>query len=93
MEPNGSGDQPSPFQYPVAYPVKVIGLASADFQDHAGRLVEGVAGSAATEPVTARASGGGKYLSVTVVVTLTSEAQRLALYAALRADPRVVHAL
>lgn len=93
MEPNGGGGQPSPFEYPVSYPVKVIGLAAADFEAHARRLVEGVAGSAATEPVTCRPSAGGKYLSVTVVVTLTSEPQRLALYAALRADPRVVHAL
>jgi putative lipoic acid-binding regulatory protein len=40
-----------------------------------------------------RASAGGKYHSVTVTVTLTSEPQRLALYEALRNDPRVVHGL
>jgi putative lipoic acid-binding regulatory protein len=40
-----------------------------------------------------RASSGGKYHSVTVVVTLVSEPQRLALYEALRGDRRVVHAL
>jgi putative lipoic acid-binding regulatory protein len=90
-------DQPSGppgrFQYPVEYPVKIIGLAADDFAEHARRLVERVVGAAPPEQVTVRASAGGRYHSVTVVVTLAGEPQRLALYDALRADPRVVHAL
>lgn len=81
------------FQYPVEYPIKIFGLAADDFPEHARRLVARVVGEAPPEQVTVRASAGGKYHSVTVVVTLTSEPQRLALYEALRADPRVVHAL
>jgi putative lipoic acid-binding regulatory protein len=81
------------FQYPVEYPVKIIGLAADDFAEHARRLVERVVGAAPPEHVTVRASTGGKYHSVTVVAVLTSEPQRLALYDALRADRRVVHAL
>lgn len=61
--------------------------------EHARALVERAAGTPAVEPPTVRASGGGRYLSVTVVLRLTSEAQRLAVYAALRADGRVVYAL
>jgi putative lipoic acid-binding regulatory protein len=87
------GGQATRFQYPVEYPVKLIGLAADDFAEQARRLVERVVGAAPADQVTVRASGGGKYHSVTVVVTLTSEPQRLALYAAMRADPRIVHAL
>jgi putative lipoic acid-binding regulatory protein len=87
------GDPPARFQYPVEYPIVIIGLAGDDFPEHARRLVERVVGAAPAERVTVRASAGGKYHSVTVVVTLTSEPQRLALYDALRADRRVVHAL
>jgi putative lipoic acid-binding regulatory protein len=81
------------FQYPVEYPIMIIGLAADDFAEHARRLVERVVGEAPPAQVTVRASAGGRYHSVTVVVTLTSEAQRLALYDALRDDGRVVHAL
>ncbi len=91
MDPTG-GDT-GRFQYPVEYPIKIIGLAADDFAEHARRLVELVVGAAPAEQVTVRASAAGTYQSVTVVVTLTSEPQRLALYDALRADPRVVHAL
>jgi putative lipoic acid-binding regulatory protein len=85
--------QPGRFQYPVEYPIKIFGLAADDFPEHARRLVERVVGSAPPEQVTVRASSGGKYHAVTVVVTLVSETQRLALYEALRGDRRVVHAL
>jgi uncharacterized protein len=81
------------FTYPTEYPVKVFGLAAPDFADHAVALVERATGAEAIAPPSVRESNGGKYLSVTVVVVLTSEAQRLALYDALRADARVVHAL
>jgi putative lipoic acid-binding regulatory protein len=86
-------DPPVRFTYPVEYPVKIIGLAGDDFAEHARQLVERVVGKAPPEQVTVRASAGGKYLSVTVTVTLSSEPQRLALYEALRNDPRVVHGL
>jgi len=85
--------QPGRFQYPVEYPIKIIGHSADDFAEHARRLVERVVGAAPAGQVTVRASAGGKYHSVTVVVVLTSEPQRLALYDALRGDPRVVHAL
>lgn len=96
MEPNGKGGPAgggAGFQYPLQYSLKVIGLAADDFPEHARALVERAAGAEVVEPPTVRASGGGRYLSVTVVVRLDSEPQRLAVYAALRADERVVYAL
>jgi len=81
------------FSYPTEYPVKVFGLAAADFARHVVALVERATGTEAIDQPLIRESSGGKYLAVTVTLVLTSEAQRLALYEALRADPRVVHAL
>jgi len=86
------GDGPA-FSYPTEYPIKIFGLAAPDFAAHAVALVERATGTTATCPPQVRESSGGKYHSVTVVVILTSEQQRLALYEALREDARVVHAL
>jgi putative lipoic acid-binding regulatory protein len=90
---DGAPGQAARFEYPLRYPLKVIGLAADDFPAYAQALVERAAGVAAAEPPSARASGGGRYLSVTVVVVLDSEERRLAVYAALRVDARVVYAL
>ncbi len=81
------------FTYPTEYPVKIFGLAAEDFAAHAQALVERATGAEALGPPEVRESSGGKYHSVTVVVLLTSEPQRLKLYEVLRADARVVHAL
>jgi len=81
------------FSYPLEYPFKIMGAAADDFPEHARRLVARVVADVPAERVTVRASGGGKYLSVTVVALLRSEEQRVAVYAALRADARVVYAL
>ena len=93
MCPGGAGGPSGRFEYPLRYPLKVIGHAADDFAAHAVALVERAAAGRVVEPPSVLASGGGRYLSVTVVVVLDSEARRLAVYQALRADPRVVHAL
>jgi len=93
MSSDGSAPGGGQIEYPLRYPLKVIGLAADDFAAHVRGLVERATGAAIEEPLETRTSGGGRYLSVTVVVTLGSEAQRLAVHAALAADPRVVYAL
>lgn len=92
MSPTDGGDR-SPLRYPARYPLKIFGLAADDFTAHVEALVERAAGVPPAEPPTVRASEGGKYLAVTVVVELTSEPQRLAIYQALKVDARVVYAL
>lgn len=81
------------FEYPLEYPFKIMGLAADDFPEHARRLVARVVADVPVERVTVRASGGGKYLSVTVIAVLRSEEERVAVYAALKADARVAYAL
>jgi putative lipoic acid-binding regulatory protein len=79
--------------YPLRYTFKIMGLAADDFPEHARRLVAQVIGLARPEDVRVRQSAGGKYHSVSVVVTLASEAQRRGVYEALSADARVVYYL
>jgi len=93
MKPEDAGAGRGPMVYPARYPLKVFGLAGDGFAAHVQALIERAAGVEAVEPTTARASQGGTYLAVTVVVELASETQRLAIYQALRADARVVYAL
>ncbi len=88
-----SGRNELRLQYPLEYAFKIMGLADDDFAEHARRLVAAVVGAAPAERVTVRASAGGKYHSVSVGVTLVSEAQRRAVYQALHEDARVVYYL
>jgi hypothetical protein len=91
---DGDGHPSAPLlHYPLDYTFKIIGVAGDDFAEHARRLVAGVVGEAPADRVTVRASAQGKYHSVSVSVTLGSEDQRRGVYAALRADARVVHYL
>lgn len=80
-------------EYPVDYPVKVIGLAADDLAAHVRSVVAGAAPGVSVGEATTRPSSGGKYLSVTVTVRLRSEDERLAVHAALQADPRVLYSL
>jgi len=101
MNPASPGDdhgdvpQAPALEYPLDYTFKIMGLAGDDFAEHARRLVDAVlgAGSAPPERVRVRRSSGGKYHSISVVARLSSEAERRAVYVALRADARVVYYL
>ena len=92
--PDGKGLAAPPLiAYPLDYAFKVMGLAAADFPDHARALVTAPLGPAVPAQVSVRASAGGKYQSVTVVVRLDSEEQRRRVYQALHDDARVVYYL
>ena len=91
---DGKGLSAAPLlEYPLDYTFKVMGLAADDFPEHARRIVAAIVGEAPAERVTVRASSEGKYHSVSVGVTLGSEAQRRAVYQALHDDARVVYYL
>jgi uncharacterized protein len=80
-------------EYPTDYPLKVIGLAADDLVEHVLRVVASAGPRVDAGAVTTRASGAGKYLSVSFSVRLGSEEERHAVYAALKADPRVIYYL
>ncbi len=90
--PRGPGGEPL-FRYPLDYPVKAMGLAATDLAGPVRALVAAAVPGATPGEAVVRASSGGKYASVTVVVRLESEAQRQAIHAALQADPRVLYQL
>jgi hypothetical protein len=97
MATDGTGAKPPQgpngplLEYPVDYPFKAIGLAADDLPAHVTALVARAVPGAAIGEVTSRPSSGGKYLAMTVHVRLSSEDERLAVYRALAADPRLVH--
>jgi putative lipoic acid-binding regulatory protein len=80
-------------EYPTDYPLKVIGLAADDLVEHVLGIVASVGPRVDRGAVTTRASGAGKYLSVSFSVRLGSEEERHAVYAALKADARVIYYL
>jgi uncharacterized protein len=91
---DGKGTSAPPLiDYPLDYAFKVMGLAAEDFPAHARGLVTAALGAAAAAQVSVRASSGGKYQSVTVVVRLVSEDERRRVYQALHDDARVVYYL
>jgi putative lipoic acid-binding regulatory protein len=90
--PGGPGGE-ALLRYPVDYPLKAIGLAGDDLADHVRALVLGVAPGVVLGAAAVRPSSGGKYLAVTIVARLESEAQRRAIHAALQADARVLYQL
>jgi hypothetical protein len=78
-------------QYPTDYTFKIMGLADADFQDHALGLVAQVV--ALGEPPRVSSRSVGKYVSISVSVLLQAEAERRAVYQLLWEDKRVVYYL
>ncbi len=91
MTTSPSGEAPL-LAYPLRYTFKAMGLAADDFADHVRGLV-GRHAAAPAEDVVVRHSSGGKYHSVSVVVRLTSEEERRAVYQAFHDDDRVVYYL
>lgn len=89
--------------YPSEIAVKAMGLAAAEGeQDAAGQppfrvLVESLVlpllAPATPDAIDERPSSAGKYLSVSVRFTVTSQGQLEAIYAALHREPRVLFTL
>jgi len=79
--------------FPCELSIKAIGHWAEDFEDHVLALVRRHAESAEPEPQRRRASSAGRYLAITLRVSLASREQMDALYRALGEDRRVRWAL
>jgi hypothetical protein len=92
-------DTPSPpsaeslLQFPVAFPVKVMGLTRDGFAQAIVTVVRRHAPEFDPSTVEMRASSRGKYLSLTCTITATSRTQLDDLYRELTAHPMVVMVL
>lgn len=84
-------------RYPAELAVKAMGLndtaEGVPFQALVESLVLPLIAPAEARCVDARESSGGKYLSVRVHFTATSQGQLQAIYSALHAEPRVLFTL
>ncbi|MEJ2345217.1 MAG: DUF493 domain-containing protein [Gammaproteobacteria bacterium] len=88
-----NSNQDSALTFPCRFPVKAMGLADPDFEDLVAAIARRHAPDVARDDLRTRASGGGKYVSVTVTINATSRAQLDNLYRELTACSRVLMAL
>jgi putative lipoic acid-binding regulatory protein len=80
-------------EFPCRFPIKAMGKASDGFDALVVELVRRHAPDLDENRVKVRASSGGKWVSVTVVVEASSKAQLDAIYRELTAHERVVWVL
>jgi putative lipoic acid-binding regulatory protein len=79
-----AGERPQ-IECPCEYPIAVVGAAVADFQTLVEAIIERHAPDFPRHLTTVRASGGGRYVSVRVIIIATGEPQLRALFAELKA--------
>lgn len=82
-------DKPPVIEFPCRYPIKVMGEHAEDFTACIVDIVRRHDPDLGAEAVTERLSSGGRYLSVTLVITATGTDQLKALFADLKASGRV----
>ena len=82
-------------EFPCRFPIKAMGRANGSFDAIVVQIVRKHAELWADEesPVTSNPSSAGNYLSVTVVIEATSQAQLDAIYQDLTDSPEVLMAL
>ena len=76
-------------EFPCAFPLKVMGLASDALAQTVLEIVRRHAPGFDGAQMEMRASSGGKYVSLTCTITATSKAQLDALYRELSGHPLV----
>lgn len=93
----GLEGEESLIRYPAELSVKAMGrdqtLDGVGFQSLVESLVLPLIAPAQAQRIDTRESSGGKYLSVRVHFTATSQGQLEAIYGALHAEPRVLFTL
>ena len=83
----------SALQFPCDFPIKAMGLADRDLHVTVMEIVRRHAPDTEDAAMKSRDSSGGKYVSVTVTVRATSQAQLDAIYTELSAHDHVMMAL
>lgn len=78
-------DQAAPtIQFPCAYPIKVMGLAGADFRAEVVAAIELHSDKVAEHEISERSSNQGNYVSVTVTIQATGHEQLQLIFAELK---------
>ncbi len=81
------------FEFPCRFPVKVMGLADAEFDEFVASIIRRHAPDLQESALSVRASRGGKYVAVTAVIEATSREQLDAIYQDLSGHERVLMVL
>lgn len=81
------------FDFPCRFPIKVMGRAEDDFAALVVEIISRHAPDLDPAAVTTRASHGGKWLAVTLIIEARDKPQLDAIYRDLSAHERVVWAL
>ena len=76
-------------EYPIAFPIKVMGAAGAGFEDAVVTIARHFDPAFDAGTIERRSSKGGNYLGLTITVTATSREQLDALYLRLSTHPLV----
>lgn len=74
-------------EFPCDFPIKVMGEAQADFSAEIIKTIQQILPSFNASQVEMRGSSGGKYISLTCTVYVTSKPQLDGIYRALSAHP------
>ena len=93
--PNPDPSKESLLEFPCRFPIKAMGRAGGGFEAIAVQIVRAHAEiwPGEDEPVRTNSSRNGNYVSVTVIVEATSQAQLDAIYQDLTDSPDVLMAL
>ena len=75
VDSKSSDLEPPKIEFPCLYPIKIIGKASACFQDEVIAVVERHTGKLDADLIKVRPSRQQNYLSVTVTIAATGEDQ------------------
>ncbi len=85
--------EPSLLSFPCEFPIKIVGKADPDFEGFVMQIMRTHVPDLGEGAVTEHYSKEGKYVSMTVTIRATSQAQLDAIYLALSSDSRVLAAL
>ena len=83
----------SVIQFPCEFPIKMMGRDTPEFRNTARALVENHVGAVDDERVQAAISRNGRFVSVTVTITATSQQQLDDIYRDVSAHSDVLMAL
>ena len=83
----------SPLEFPCEFPIKMMGKDTAEFRSTARSLVENHVGGVVDDRVQTAISRNGRFVSVTVTITATSQQQLDDIYKDVTAHADVMMAL
>ncbi len=76
-------------EFPCDFPIKVMGETHADFANEMIKAIQGVIPSFDASQIEMRGSSGGKYISLTCTIHVTSKPQLDNIYRALTSHKMV----